>query len=149
MCNVTQIRPRRRSASPSGFTLIELLLVLVILGILAAIVVPNIAGQSEKAKVAAAKTEIKAIDDALDMYNVDNGHYPSNEDGLRALRASGNSQHRDYLKKDVVNDPWDHPYIYRFPGSINTNGCDVLSMGPDGLEGTPDDIGNFSNTSGH
>jgi general secretion pathway protein G len=137
----------RNVTNRSAFTLIELLLVLVILGILAAIVVPKFVGRSEQAKVAAAKQEISTLAGALDLYEQDNGAYPTPEQGLQALRAApGNTTnwHGPYLNHDVDKDPWEHPYIYRCPGSQNTSGFDILSMGPDGQEGTADDITNYS-----
>ena len=131
----------------TAFTLIELLLVLVILGILAAIVVPKFAGRAQQAKIAAAKQEISTLEGALNLYEQDNTTFPTAEQGLLALRvAPGNASgwHGPYLTHDVVNDPWDHAYIYRCPGSHNPDSFDILSMGPDGQEGTADDISNYS-----
>jgi general secretion pathway protein G len=144
-------RPRAgQPSSPQGrsaFTLIELLLVLVILGILAAIVVPKFTNRAQQAKIAAAKQEISTLEGALSLYEQDNGNFPSADQGLTALRvAPGNATgwHGPYLNHDVVNDPWEHQYIYRCPGSHNPDSFDILSMGPDGQEGTADDITNYS-----
>jgi general secretion pathway protein G len=136
-----QIRRRRRA-----FTLIELLLVLVILGILAAIVVPKFAGRTEQARVAAAKTDISSIGTALDAFEVDMGHYPQGKNGLLELvnqPADAQSWKGPYLQKGVPNDPWEHPYIYECPGKQNRNGYDLMSIGPDGRAGTDDDINNW------
>ena len=137
----------RAGQSHSAFTLIELLLVLVILGILAAIVVPKFTNRAQQAKVAAAKQEISTLEGALSLYEQDNGNFPSADQGLGALRvAPGNATgwHGPYLNHDVVNDPWEHAYIYRCPGSHNQDSFDILSMGPDGQEGTADDLTNYS-----
>lgn len=144
-----KIRRRRPGAGldRTAFTLIELLLVLVILGILAAIVVPKFAGRAQQAKIAAAKQEISTLEGALNLYEQDNTTFPTAEQGLSALRvAPGNATgwHGPYLTHDVINDPWDHPYIYRCPGSHNPDSFDILSMGPDGQEGTADDIANYA-----
>ena len=130
-----------------GFTLIELMLVLVILGVLAAVVLPNLAGKSEKAKIGAAKADITVIDTALDDFNTDIGHYPSSDEGLRALIEPMNVKgwSGPYLKRnDVPKDPWGKDYIYRFPPSHNKGWPDVSSLGPDGQEGTADDIDNWT-----
>jgi len=135
-----------RKRNNSAFTLIELLLVMVILVVLASIVVPKFTGRSEQARLTAAKTDISAIDGALDAFEVDNGRYPSNEEGLGALIAppSGlQNWHGPYLKRsNVPVDPWGNAYVYRFPGSHNANGYDLFSNGPDGHEGN-DDITNW------
>src|SRR6185503_16093305 len=101
----------------SGFTLIELLLVIVILGILAAIVVPKFANRGEQARLAAAKTQIGAFSTALSAFEVDNGYYPRGKDGLQALiqRPSDAQNWRGpYLeeKGGIPLDPWQHPYLY-------------------------------------
>lgn len=134
----TTRRERRR-----GFTLIELLLVLVILGVLAAIVVPKFAGRTEQARLTAAQTQIATFGTALDAFEVDNGYYPKGRNGLLDLFT----QPRDttnwkgpYLKNDVPMDPWGKEYIYECPGKQNPNGYDLYSLGPDGREGTEDDI---------
>lgn len=132
----------------SGFTLIELLLVLVILAVLAAIVVPKFTGRTEDARKKAAKTGISVISSALNSYEVDNGKYPTTDEGLNALivkPSTATEWHGPYLDKAPL-DPWDHPYVYRCPGTNNPNGFDLLSMGPDGHEGGGDDIDNWTQT---
>jgi general secretion pathway protein G len=134
---------RRRTAA---FTLIELLLVLVILAVLAAVVVPKFTGRSEQAKQAAAKTDISMLDGALELYEQDNGHYPSTDEGMRVLveqPANAQTWHGPYIKRGVPKDPWGNEYVYRYPGQHNTNGFDLFSMGPDQREGN-DDIDNWS-----
>ena len=129
-----------------GFTLIELLLVIVIIATLAAIVVPNLAGSSEKGKIGAAKGQIAGFELALDKFEAECGRYPTTAEGLQALQVAPSGLKGwagPYLKKDVPNDPWDHPYNYKSPGA-HANGAamsyDVWSNGPDGAEGTDDDI---------
>lgn len=138
----------RRHRTPRGFTLIELLLVLVILGILAAVVVPKFAGRTEQARITAAKTQIASFATALDAYEVDNGSYPKGKDGLLNLVE----QPRDakdwkgpYLK-DIPADPWGRPYLYECPGRRNSTGYDLSSSGADGQEGTEDDVANYTTT---
>jgi general secretion pathway protein G len=139
----------RRSSRPTGFTLIELLLVLVILAILMGVVVTRFTGRTESARITAAQTDIATIGTALDAFEVDNGHYPSTDEGLAALiQQPSNAQnwHGPYLKKDATPlDPWNNQYVYRFPGTNNANSYDLASMGPDGREGT-DDIANWTTT---
>jgi len=126
----------------NAFTLIELLLVMVILVVLAAIVVPKFAGRSEQAKKTATITEISSFKTALELFEGDNSQYPSTEQGLQALGSNvGNWQnwHGPYIENPPLNDPWGHPYIYRFPGTHGTS-YDLLSVGADGQEGTADDL---------
>jgi len=125
-----------------GFTLIELLLVIVIIGILAAIVVPKFAGRTEQARLAATKTQISNFETALDSFEVDNGYYPKGKNGLNDLVVQPKEAanwHGPYLK-EIPNDPWQHPYIYDCPGKHNTSSYDIMSMGPDGRVGGDDDI---------
>jgi len=125
-----------------AFTLVELMLVVVIIGILVAMVVPRLAGRSDQAKKAAAKTDIEAsIALALDMYELDNGSYPESLEALTTKPGSGADNWRGpYIKKKPL-DPWGRPYVYKFPGSHN-NDYDLYSLGPDGSEGA-DDIANW------
>ena len=135
--------PRRRGGA--GFTLIELLLVLVILGVLAAIVVPKFSGRTEQARVTAAETQISTFGTALDAFEVDMGYYPKGKDGLKELvEQPRNSQNwrGPYLKSEIPMDPWGNAYIYECPGKRNASGYDLMSKGPDGRAGGDDDITN-------
>jgi general secretion pathway protein G len=140
-------RPRAGDRSrPVGFTMIELLLVLVILSILAGIVVRNFAGKTEQARITAAKTDISNIETAIDSFEVETGRYPTSQEGLGALTTQPpglTSWKGPYMKKAIGNDPWGNPYVYKSPGQHNTTGYDLYSSGPDGQEGSADDITNW------
>lgn len=139
-------------SSQSGFTLIEIMVVVVIIGVLGAIVVPQFMSRPDQAKVTAARTDIQAIATALEMYRLDNYSYPSTEQGLQALskRPAGlpparNWNPQGYLKS-VPFDPWGTPYQYLNPGT-HAGGYDLFSFGSDavaGGEGYAADIGNWS-----
>lgn len=129
-----------------GFTLIELLLVLAILATLAAIVLPKFSGRSEQAKFTAAQSQIANFALVLDAFEVDNGYYPSNADGLQALVENPDDSDEwrgPYLQQDIPLDPWGGEYIYEYPGQSNEDGYDLMSMGPDGREGGDDDVTNW------
>lgn len=129
-----------------GFTLIELLLVLVILGTLAAIVVPKFSGRTEQARITAAQSQIAVFKVALDSFEVDCGFYPKGKNGLQDLvqqpRDSANWR-GPYLQQAIPNDPWGNAYIYECPGKHNDTSYDLMSPGPDGRTGTDDDISNW------
>ena len=136
-------RPAQRA-----FTLVELLLVLVILGTLAAIVLPKFTGTTERARKTQAQTQISTFKTALDMFETDNGYYPKGKSGLLDLiqqPREAQSWHGPYLQNEsgIPDDPWGHTYIYVCPGKHNPSSYDIISMGPDGREGTDDDITNW------
>ena len=140
------LNTKNRKRGMAGFTLVELMLVLVILGTLAAIVVPKLSGRTEKARMTAAQTDISNLELTLNMFEVEVGHYPETDDGLYALvedLEDDESWDGPYLDKGVPLDPWDNEYIYEYPGRYNINGFDLYSMGPDDKEGTEDDIVNW------
>jgi general secretion pathway protein G len=127
---------RRKLTNDAGITLIELLVVMVIIALFATIVGSRVGRSVDKAKHVAAKSQISEYEGALDTFKLDVGRYPSNEEGLAALRAKpANVTNWDgpYLKKDVAPDPWGKPYVYRFPGAHGD--FDLLSFGADGQEG--------------
>jgi general secretion pathway protein G len=135
-----------RSRMSRAFTLIELLLVLVILGVLAAVVVPRLANRAKDAKLTKAHTDVSNIGFVIDTFEVDNSRYPSTDEGLRALMEAPNNCPNwkgPYLKTWPV-DPWGADYVYRYPGTHNPDGYDLYSVGEDGQEGTGDDIGNWA-----
>ena len=142
----TNLQNRLRHPRPHGFTLIELLLVLVILGILAAIVVPKFSGRTEQARITAAQTQISSFSTALDAYEVDNGKYPQGRNGLQDLVTQPRDAQnwRGPYVKDIPKDPWNNDYIYEAPGKNNQSGYDLMSMGPDGRSGGDDDITNWT-----
>jgi len=134
----------RKSKIGNGFTLVELMLVVTIIGILAALVIPKIAGRSEQARVTAAHADIfGGIKTALDAYEVDNGSYPRSLQDLLKQPSNARNWHGPYLDNLPI-DPWGNPYVYYYPGKHNPTGYDLLSVGPDGKEGTDDDIVNWS-----
>ena len=131
-----------------AFTLVELLLVLVILGTLAAIVLPKFTGTTERARKTQAQTQISTFKTALDMFETDNGYYPKGKSGLLDLiqqPREAQSWHGPYLQNEsgIPDDPWGHSYIYVCPGKHNPSSYDIISIGPDGREGTDDDITNW------
>ncbi|VVP24532.1 Type II secretion system protein G [Pseudomonas fluorescens] len=149
------MQPARKNAPAAqrGFTLIEIMVVVVIIGILGAIVVPQFMSRPDQAKATAARIDIQAISTALEMYRLDNFHYPSTQQGLDALvkRPSGTPAARawnpqGYLKSLPV-DPWGAPYQYLNPGVRSVDGnFDLYSLGSDGMaggEGHVADIGNW------
>ena len=136
---------RNRFCSLTGFTLIEILIVVIIIGILASLVVPRLAGRTEEARRQAARSDIEGgIALAVDLYDADTGTYPSSVDALVRKPQDVKGWKGPYLKKGLPKDPWGHPYVYRVPGSHNENAYDLFSVGSDGQEGTSDDIVNWS-----
>ena len=131
-----------------GFTLIELMLVIVIIGALAAMVVPRLVGRSEEARIGAARADLKGnLSLALRLYEVDNGRYPATEQGLAALMTKPTSPpvpenwKGPYIEQEPL-DPWKRQYVYRYPGTHPPRDYDLLSLGPDGKE-SADDIASW------
>lgn len=128
-----------------GLTLIEILVVIIVLGLLAGLVAPQIIGRVSEARGATARTQIELLGVALDNYRLDNGRYPTTQQGLEALRTEPTSEpiprnwRGPYLRKAVPLDPWDRPYIYRSPGDENPQGYDLLTLGADGVPGGEDE----------
>jgi len=131
-----------------GFTLLELMVVIVIIGVLAALIAPKVLEKVGTAKVTAAKADLSNLSNALKMYKLDNGRYPSSDQGLQALvskptTGSMPNNWKGYLDK-LPNDPWGHPYQYANPGVHGD--IDVFSLGADGQpggEGDDADIGSW------
>jgi len=134
-------------AAEQGFTLLEIMVVVVIIGLLAAIVVPNFVGNIDKAAVSRAKQDIRGIETALNLYRLDNFKYPSTSDGLQALVTNPGEAAAPNWKAQLRKlpiDPWNHPYQYAYPGQHGE--FDVFSYGADGQEGGEGinaDIGNW------
>src|SRR5262249_8731445 len=126
----------RRAAGQRGFTLVELLVVMVILGLLAALAVPAYLGRERKAPSQAAKAQLALLGPTLDTFRLDTGRYPTSSEGLGALRANPGGLPRwdgPYLKKEVPLDPWGRPYMYESPGQHGD--YDLYTYGADGVQG--------------
>jgi general secretion pathway protein G len=141
--------PGTPDARPSqrAFTLVELLLVLVILGTLAAIVLPKFTGTTQRSRITAAQTQISTFKTALSAFEVDMGYYPRSLADLIQKPNGDNSQnwHGPYLDSDVIpKDPWGNEYTFVCPGKHNPSSYDVSSAGPDGQMGTDDDVCNWT-----
>jgi general secretion pathway protein G len=141
---------KNRFASRGGFTLLEILLVVVIIGLLVGVAAVKLGSQSQKAKLVAAQRQIDAYKTALGVYELDNGFYPTTEQGLQSLVSQPSSTPAPmhwkgpYIDPPVLRaDPWGRPYGYRMPGQKIPSGFDLFSAGPDGVEGNEDDIGNW------
>ena len=130
---------RIRNLGSKGFTLIELMVVMVIIGLLAATVVPKFFGQVDKAMQQDAQAQIELLGQALDLYRLEKHKYPTSDEGLEAIKS--------YLKKSIPKDPWGNDFIYESPGKEG-RGYDLISYGADnaeGGEGTDLDIVSWKN----
>ncbi|MDD2266733.1 type II secretion system major pseudopilin GspG [Sulfuricurvum sp.] len=132
----------KNSRKRNAFTLIEIMVVIIILGLLAAFVIPNITGKSEEAKQKLVCVQMKSLSEGLKMFKIDNGSYPTTEEGIAALITNPSSDtypsysKNGYLEgKNLPKDPWNHPYIYLNDGTT----FDLVSLGADGKEGGSDD----------
>ena len=126
-----RIRPGER-----GFTLIEIMIVVIIIGLLAALVAPKLFGKLTMAKQKSAKAQIELFGTALDAFRLDTGRYPATEEGLKALREKPSGAENwdgPYLPKEIPLDPWGKPYVYKSPGEHGE--YDLISFGLDGVEG--------------
>jgi len=143
----------KKNLNEQGFTLLEIMVVVVILSILALYVGPKIMGEPQKARINQAKLQIKSIETALKMYKLDNGVYPSTEQGLEALvqppevgQLAKNWRKGGYLEKGKLpKDPWGNDYLYLSPGVHDTDGFDLFSYGPDGEPGGEDENADINN----
>jgi general secretion pathway protein G len=144
---------RRGAARPyaAGFTLIEIMVVVIIIGLLAAVVLPNVLGVADDARVTKAKHDISSLETALEQYKLDNYYYPTTAQGLEALvsKPAGDPQPKNYRAggyiKSLSQDPWGNPYQYLSPGARGE--IDIFSYGADGKPGGSGgeaDIGNWN-----
>jgi len=122
-------------SNKKGFTLVELLVVMVIIGLIAALVGPRLFPKLGKGKQSAAKAQIELLGQALDHFHLDTGRYPTTQEGLNALMVNPGIDKWEgpYLKKDLPDDPWGRPYIYQCPGTHGE--YDLFSYGRDGTPG--------------
>ena len=132
----------------SGFSLIEIMVVLLIIGILASMLAPQILGNQEEAQLKKAAVDIQQLESALEMYKLKSNRFPTTEQGLDALVSAPtldpiprNYPADGYIKR-LPDDPWGNPYVLISPGEMGT--IDIFSNGPDGEPGTDDDIGNWN-----
>ena len=132
---------RRRRKLERGMTLIEIMVVVVIISLVAGVVGVQIFGQLKSAQISTAETQMKQIGEALDLYRLNFRSYPSTAEGLSALVApKGNAE--PFMAK-IPQDPWGNDYVYVYPGTHNTGKFDIMSYGPDAVQGGGDDIGNW------
>jgi len=145
-----QRRNAARTQRMAGFTLTELLVVVVILGILAATIIPQFIGTTQEAKVSAAKAHVAELESALERFNIHMDRYPTIDEGLQVLvdppSNDENKKWRGPYVKGIRPDPWGNPYLYRLPATRRKSGFDLWSRGADGAdggEGEGSDIGNW------
>ncbi len=134
-----------RNKSRRAFTLIELLVVIIVIGLLAGLVGPQILRHVSDASVTTARAQLALLDVALESYRLDNGRFPTTDQGLAALRdrptrgPAAPAWRGPYVKKAIPLDPWKHPYVYSAPGSRNPAAYDLSSLGRDGKPGGTDE----------
>ncbi len=141
----SRILVRKNASSTAGFSLVELLVVLAIIGLIVGLAAPQVLRYLGTARIDTAKTQIRNIENALELYFLDNNGYPSNEEGLGALSkapAGAASWNGPYLKNaDALSDPWQKPYIYKLEGAS----VRIVSLGRDGKEGGDGEDQDISN----
>jgi len=140
---------KRIAKSQAGFTLIEIMVVVIIIGLLSTVVLPNVFGNRDRAFITKARSDISQVGVQLDLYRLDLFVYPSTSEGLQALVTNpGKSNWTGYAER-IEKDPWGKEYQYQQPGTRNPSGYDLWSFGSDGVaggEGTAKDIGNWEET---
>ncbi|WP_299730299.1 type II secretion system major pseudopilin GspG [uncultured Endozoicomonas sp.] len=142
------MKKKNKHPHEAGFTLLEIMVVIVILGVLASLVAPNVIGNKDKADQQKAVNDIVVLENALDMYKLENNTYPSTQQGLDALvsKPSGRPKPKAYRDNGYIRrlpkDPWGNEYLMLSPGEHGP--VDVFSAGPDGQAGTEDDTGNWN-----
>ena len=133
---------KKTNRRQAGVTLIEMMVVVVIIALFAALVLPRMMGQADKARKTAARAQINAFMTALASYKLDTSSYPTTEQGLQALRVKPenvNNWQGPYTDKEIDNDPWGHPYVYHVPGR-EKSAYDLYTLGPNGnATGPPED----------
>ncbi len=128
---------KNRKRSQAGVTLIEMMVVVTIIALFAALVLPKMMNQADRAKVTKAKADINGFETALGSYKLDTGVFPTTDQGLQALRVQPEGVQNwqgPYVQKDIGNDPWGHPYVYHYPGDHGDE-PDIISYGLDGQPG--------------
>ena len=141
------MKTQLRKKTSAAFTLIEIMVVVIILGILAATIIPQFMGTTQDAKISAAKSQIAELESALERFYVHMDRYPTADEGLNVLvdppaNDDGKKWRGPYVKQ-LRNDPWGNPYQYSFPGAHHPTSFDIWSRGADGGEGANADIGNW------
>ena len=127
----------KRLRRQAGVTLIEMMVVVTIIALFAALVLPKMLHQADRAKITQAHAQINAYSTALGSYKLDTGQFPTTEQGLQALRQQPEGVENwqgPYVQKEIENDPWSHPYVYHFPGDHGDE-PDIISLGADGAVG--------------
>ena len=128
---------KKRNRGQAGVTLIEMMVVVTIIALFAALVLPKMMHQADRAKVTRARADINGFSTALGAYKLDTGVFPTTEQGLQALRTKPDGVENwqgPYLQKEIGGDPWNHPYVYRYPGDHGDE-PDIISYGLDGQPG--------------
>ena len=140
----SDLRSAKARARQRGMTLIEIMVVVVIISLVAGVVGVQVFGQLKSAQISTAETQIKQIGEALDLYRLNFRNYPSTGEGLASLVSpKGNAEP---FMPNIPEDPWGVEYIYIYPGTRNAGRFDLMSNGPDGVQGGGDDIGNWKKT---
>ncbi|RYF08243.1 MAG: type II secretion system protein GspG [Deltaproteobacteria bacterium] len=131
----------QRRRNERGMTLVEIMVVVVIISLVVGVVGVQVMGQLNRAKVSTARTQIRQISDALELYKLSYRNYPSTAEGLQALTSAKGGE--EPIMSSVPEDPWGKAYVYIYPGTHNVGGFDLMSNGPDQVQGGSDDIGNW------